>query len=286
MQIVDLIKCATVAAPCPAKWSDMVGDDKVRFCTQCNLNVHNTTMMTDEEVLQLVLDAASGKRVCGRLYRRTDGTLLTSNCPVGVEKLRARVRERLRQRIHQAAGFIAGMMAFCVSVVETAAADSKTGEPNKTTNQRKMRFHGTVRAETDGVKATDIPASSTPVPPPRTRVTKDIAAGMFLIPTVTPGMIESAEKLLAEAKLGKDNARIAAEHERLGNLYRVGNRNIYKSEANFETAYRLQMALGNYVAAKELAIGIVSDYWQTGPSLLCKAKWAKRAGVALPSNNR
>lgn len=28
-----------VAAPCPASWETMVGGERVRFCSQCNLNV-------------------------------------------------------------------------------------------------------------------------------------------------------------------------------------------------------------------------------------------------------
>jgi hypothetical protein len=58
----------------------MTGDDRVRFCNACNLNVYNFASMTSKEVRSLITNG----RVCGRLYRRVDGTLITRDCPVGL----------------------------------------------------------------------------------------------------------------------------------------------------------------------------------------------------------
>jgi hypothetical protein len=66
----------------------MAGDNRTRHCALCNLNVYNFSEMTSGEIEQLIT-ASKGQRVCGRLYRRVDGTILTSDCPVG---LRARIR--------------------------------------------------------------------------------------------------------------------------------------------------------------------------------------------------
>src|SRR6516162_8887116 len=35
-----------VASPCPADWNAMQGDDRVRFCGQCEKNVYNLSAMT------------------------------------------------------------------------------------------------------------------------------------------------------------------------------------------------------------------------------------------------
>ena len=76
-----------VASPCPADWNQMIGDDRERHCSECNLNVYNLSAMTEREIQQLI--AKSQGRLCGRFYRRSDGTILTQDCPRG---LRAAVR--------------------------------------------------------------------------------------------------------------------------------------------------------------------------------------------------
>ena len=42
----------TIASPCTASWDDMEGDDKVRFCGECELNVYNLSAMTEGEGAQ------------------------------------------------------------------------------------------------------------------------------------------------------------------------------------------------------------------------------------------
>jgi hypothetical protein len=66
----------------------MQGDARVRHCSLCNLNVYNFAEMTRDEV-QALLQRSEG-RVCGRLFRRADGTVLTRDCPTGLRALRLR----------------------------------------------------------------------------------------------------------------------------------------------------------------------------------------------------
>lgn len=75
-----------IAEPCPADWSRMSGDEKRRFCGQCQLHVYNLSAMTDKEAAEL-LTGAEGERLCVKFYRRYDGTVMTSNCPLGVKLL-------------------------------------------------------------------------------------------------------------------------------------------------------------------------------------------------------
>jgi len=77
-----------IASPCSADWNKMVGDDRVRHCAACNLDVYNFAALTDREIADLVANRQG--RLCARLYRRADGTVITQNCPVG---FRARVRK-------------------------------------------------------------------------------------------------------------------------------------------------------------------------------------------------
>src|SRR5262249_12234072 len=68
----------------------MTGTDRVRFCSSCQLNVYNVAAMTGDEVRALI--TKSEGRICGRLYRRTDGTVITRDCPVGFRAVQRRVR--------------------------------------------------------------------------------------------------------------------------------------------------------------------------------------------------
>lgn len=69
-----------IASPCPADWNKMVGDERVRHCAECNLNVYNLSAMTERQVHALIAES-SGQRLCTRFYRRADGTVLTQDCP-------------------------------------------------------------------------------------------------------------------------------------------------------------------------------------------------------------
>ena len=68
-----------VASPCPADWDAMRGDERARDCPRCQLTVWDLGGMTWSEARALV--ARREGRLCVRLYRRADGTLLTRDCP-------------------------------------------------------------------------------------------------------------------------------------------------------------------------------------------------------------
>ena len=85
----------------------MIGGDRVRFCSQCQLNVYNLSTMSKFEAEALI--ARTEGRLCVRFYRRKDGSILTDNCPIG---LRALKRRALRIKTAVAAsllGFLSGI---------------------------------------------------------------------------------------------------------------------------------------------------------------------------------
>jgi hypothetical protein len=71
-----------IAKPCTASWREMQGDDQRRFCAQCKKNVYNVAGMTEQQVRDLI--SKSEVLPCLRLSKRTDGTIITGDCPVGV----------------------------------------------------------------------------------------------------------------------------------------------------------------------------------------------------------
>lgn len=83
---LDLIQ---IASPCTANWNDMAGDERTRHCSQCNLHVFNLSDMTREEAAAFLAERTG--RTCVRMFKRTDGTVLTQDCPVGIAAVRARL---------------------------------------------------------------------------------------------------------------------------------------------------------------------------------------------------
>ncbi|HMJ09235.1 MAG TPA: hypothetical protein VK468_09530, partial [Pyrinomonadaceae bacterium] len=78
-----------VASPCSVGWESMSGNDRVRTCDSCRLNIYNTAEMTAAEVASLIQNHKG--RLCIRLRRRADGTLITKDCPVGVRHYHRRL---------------------------------------------------------------------------------------------------------------------------------------------------------------------------------------------------
>lgn len=118
-----------IASPCTASWDQMTGTDTKRFCGDCQLHVYNISGMRANDAARLV-ESAEG-RICVRLYKRADGTVLTRDCPVG---FRSRVR-----RVTRAAG-VALTAAFGIVPVfswksDTAAAGQQNGRPESCSPQ-------------------------------------------------------------------------------------------------------------------------------------------------------
>jgi hypothetical protein len=91
-----------VASPCSADWDEMEGDDKVRFCGECRRHVFNLSAMDVEEAGAKIAEHADG--LCVRFFRRTDGMILTQDCPVGVEQARKRRRLAIRTSVEVTIG--------------------------------------------------------------------------------------------------------------------------------------------------------------------------------------
>jgi hypothetical protein len=119
----ELLSKIKIATPCTADWDKMTGDERTRFCGQCKLNVYNISEMSTGEAASLI--RKNEGRVCVRLFRRQDGTIITDNCPVGLRKLRERIR-----KVAAAVGIQLALTAFLSS---QAHACDTLGEPVNTT---------------------------------------------------------------------------------------------------------------------------------------------------------
>jgi len=128
---IDLDRIA-VASPCPMAWDDMAGNERVRFCSQCNLNVYNISAMTKPEAMSFIANAEG--RICAKFYRRADGTILTQDCPVGLRAVRKKVSRAV------AAAFSALVSLFGGSV--TIAQQRQPKDESKVDVQQTLRRDG------------------------------------------------------------------------------------------------------------------------------------------------
>jgi hypothetical protein len=78
-----------IASPCSADWNRMAGDERVRYCPECRLNVYDFSGMSDADIESIL--ARRNGRLCARFYQRSDGTMLTRDCPVGFRAVVRRV---------------------------------------------------------------------------------------------------------------------------------------------------------------------------------------------------
>jgi hypothetical protein len=113
-----------IATPCHADWDEMSGDARVRFCGRCEKNVYNLSAMTRAEAEALV--QAKEGRLCVRLFRRSDGTVISGDCPEGVR------RQRLGARVWAGIAGMATSAALVLGLLSgRARADLSIGTDKK-----------------------------------------------------------------------------------------------------------------------------------------------------------
>ena len=104
-----------VASPCNVDWEQMIGSERSRFCAQCNLNVYNLSSMSRAEAEHLISNTEG--RLCVRYYQRTDGSILTQDCPVGLRALRRRLASVSKAVASAVLGFLAGLGLYEMTVM-------------------------------------------------------------------------------------------------------------------------------------------------------------------------
>lgn len=98
-----------IASPCSANWDEMLGNERKRFCGECKLNVYNLSGMTKYDAENLLF--ASEGRVCVRYFRRSDGTILTADCPVGWAAVKHRLSVAATAVFSMFLTLVAGLLA-------------------------------------------------------------------------------------------------------------------------------------------------------------------------------
>lgn len=161
-----------IASPCRASWGEMTGDDGVRFCRICEQNVYNISALTADQAESLMRETEGN--VCLRLYRRRDGTVMTSDCPPGAARA---AWSRRRMLIAGAFIMLAGVLGAATSL-RAAMAGRRSGFTLPPTGRR-LGFQGWYdwALEVLGVRPRPVlmgrpcgpPAPPTPPSPTQTR---------------------------------------------------------------------------------------------------------------------
>ena len=115
----EVLANVKVASPCHENWDAMSGGDRIRSCERCQKKVYNLSEMTAAEAVALVR-GAEGK-ICIRLRRRADGTIVTTDCPVGA----AATRRRSVRRVAAFGGAAAALAGVAAHRIETQAAEAQ-----------------------------------------------------------------------------------------------------------------------------------------------------------------
>jgi hypothetical protein len=115
MAIKNFLNNVTVSSPCTEDWNSMTGNDQVRFCKHCNLDVHNLSQMTRSQAQRLV--AQSNGRLCVRYHH--DATGQPQTLPVG---------QRLHRIGRRVSRIVAGAFTATLSVTSAVAQNSVSSQ--------------------------------------------------------------------------------------------------------------------------------------------------------------
>ena len=120
MAAKNFLNNVTIHSPCTADWNSMIGNDQVRFCEHCSLEVHNLSLMTRNQAERLV--ARSNGRLCIRYHHDPAGRPLTLHVGQKLHRISRRV-----SRI--AAGAFTATLSV-TSAVAQGSASFQSGNSN------------------------------------------------------------------------------------------------------------------------------------------------------------
>ena len=120
-----------IVSPCSTDWDRMSGDEKKRFCSECDKFVYDFSQMTRRQVEAIV--SIHRGRMCARITRRPDGSLLTMETPPAHPVIARRASPVVNATLAAILGLNAPANALNVDVsaarlITRADADSKGAE--------------------------------------------------------------------------------------------------------------------------------------------------------------
>jgi hypothetical protein len=124
--------------PCDQDWSAMTGDDKCRFCSQCQLHVHNLSAMTPDE--QGVVMELPGRK-CVAMVQNAKAIEVRSGTWLLIH--------RMTRPLRAVAALVAIVLPLGISSCASPRASSQSSPPAEscaTTNFQPLKIDGKVIA--------------------------------------------------------------------------------------------------------------------------------------------
>ena len=135
----SFIDSIEVKTPCSEDWNEMRGNNQVRFCSHCNLNVNNLSVMTRKQALKLVRKAEG--RICVQYIQHP-----IDKKPVFSDKL---------YQITRRAGIAASVLSASLTLSTLSyAQDTIERLPQKAETQTEVVLDGAKTDETESPTAT------------------------------------------------------------------------------------------------------------------------------------
>lgn len=75
---LDEVDRIEISSPCSVPWDSMAGNTRVRRCGSCRQDVFNIEALTRHQARILIANRQG--RLCVRIFRRPDGTVVTADC--------------------------------------------------------------------------------------------------------------------------------------------------------------------------------------------------------------
>ena len=175
-QDISLLDRVVIASPCTASWAGMKGNERVRFCELCQLNVYNLSSMSRDEAERLMVEKEG--KLCATFYQRRDGTIITRDCPIGLRALRRGMAKTL-----------ATIGAAAMFLVCAGLRWSGRGAP-----EIRMRYLDPFSRVCDWLAPSPTTAGSIVLPPPaaaRRRGKVRILGGAMIKPMIDAGKTEA-----------------------------------------------------------------------------------------------
>lgn len=172
-----------VPEPCDAPWEEMVGDERKRFCLNCEKDVYNLSAMSRREARKLV--AGRSGKICVRYARLPDGRLWTND----------RKLYRITRRAPTAA---AGVIAATISLSAATYAQGEwdplppTETAEKPAAAQMQRTKPAPDAATGQISFTVADETGAPIPGAEARMTLEGRGGEFIVLTDEQGVARFA----------------------------------------------------------------------------------------------
>ncbi len=224
-----------VNRPCASDWEGMVGDDRMRFCAECDKQVYNLSSMTRREIESLVRN--TGGKFCARVIRDTDGSVITASPNTGLHPGNLRA-SKIATAIVTTVLTCQSVSAQSVSqnnLPKVIQADSST-QPNEKSKERESQtttLRGTVQDITEAVIANArITLTNLATKQEFQTQTKDdgvfeisnLDEGLYKFKVVSPGFSAFQKNWMPIQPGGERNLRITLLVGMQGEVVLVGDR--------------------------------------------------------------